>query len=347
MEGHIEVDTAGTARVTGVGNGTVTITATSSNKTGSTGVTVVPVPVRSVTLSPDSARVELGDQVQYSAVARDSAGNALTGRVVAWSTMDFGVATIDNNGLATTGGRGSTRVIATVEGVADTTWLIVQQTPTRIEVFEQSILFDALGETKQLIASVYDTKNHLITDAVVTWSSSDAQIATVNASGVVTPQSTAQSAWTFVSASLGDLADTATVTIYRIAASVVASPDTMVITELTQPGAVGGQFTAVMYDRNGFVITPGSGAWVAWESLDTMVAQVDMLTGNVTASANGTARIVAHSFTGTQDTVVVVVDAPPPAPLVTSDASQSDWPVERVPMASLFVLPASTRSRFK
>jgi uncharacterized protein YjdB len=234
----------GTARVTGLRSGTVTISATSGNKTGSTSVTVVPVPVRSVTLSPDSARVELGDQVQYTAVPRDSAGNALTGRVITWSVTNFGIATIDNNGLATSNGRGSTQVIAMSEGVADTTWLIVQQTPTRVEVFEKSILFDALGETKQLIASVYDTKDHLITDAVVTWASSDAQIASVNSSGVVTPQSTAQSAFTFVSASLGDLADTASVTIYRIAATVVASPDTIVITELTEPGAVAGQLTA-------------------------------------------------------------------------------------------------------
>ena len=149
-----------------------------------------------------------------------------------------------------------------------------------------------------------------------------------------------------MSASLGDLADTATVTVYRIASSVVASPDTMVLTELTQPGAVGGQFTAVMYDRNGFVITPGSGAWVAWESLDTMIAQVDMMTGNVTASANGTARIVAHSFTGTQDTVVVVVDAPPPdAPrLVVTDLSPS--PTWTASYPSVHALHVRREARF-
>src|SRR5688572_602120 len=139
-----------TGSVTGRRSGTVTITATSSNKSGNTSVTVVPVPVRSVTLSPDSARVELGDVVQYSAVPRDSAGNPLANRVISWSVTNFGVATINNNGLATTNGRGSTQVIATVEGVADTTWLTAQQTPTRIELVEESIIFDALGETRQL-----------------------------------------------------------------------------------------------------------------------------------------------------------------------------------------------------
>jgi uncharacterized protein YjdB len=294
-------------RVTGRRSGTATITAASGNKSSNTSVSVVPVPVRSVRLSPDSARVELGETVQYSATPRDSAGNALSNRVVSWSVTDFGVATIDNNGLVTTGGRGSTRVIATVEGVADTTWLIVQQTPTRIELVERSIIFDALGETRQLIASVYDTRNHLITDAVVSWSSSADTIATVDANGVVTPVTHAQSAWTFVSASLGGLADTATVTVYRWPTSVIASPDTMFINELTPPGTTSGQFTAVMNDRNGFAI---NGGWLLWEALDPGIVSVAM-DGGVVAHANGVARVVAISFSGIQDTVVVVVDAAP------------------------------------
>ena len=318
-----------TARVTGHGAGLVTITATSQSKSGSTGVTVVPVPVHSVTLTPDSARVELGDQVQYNAVPRDSAGNPLAGRVVTWSVTDFGIATIDNNGLATSNGRGSTRVIATSEGKADTTWLIVQQTPTRIEVFEESILFDALGETKQLIASVYDTKNHLITDAVVTWNSADTQIATVNANGVVTPITHAQSGWTFVSASLGTLADTATVTVYRWPTTVIASPDTMFITELTPPGGTSGQFTAVMNDRNGFSID--SGGWLLWEVLDPGPVSVGM-DGSVVATGNGTARVVAISFSGVTDTVHVVVNAPEDAaPRVVGTATLAgNWSQSRI-----------------
>ena len=302
-----------TARVTGHSAGSVTITATSQSKSGTTGVTVVPVPVSSVTLTPDSARVELGGTVQYTAIPRDSAGNALTDRVISWSTQNASIATISSGGLASTHAKGSTRVIAFVEGRADTTWLIVQQTPARIELSEHSIIFDALGETKQLVANVYDTQNNLINDAVVAWSSSDQTIATVNASGVVTPVTHAQSAWTFVSASLPDLsvgalADTATVTVYRWPTEVIASPDTMFINELTPPGTTSGQFTAVMNDRNGFSID--SGGWLLWEVLDPGAVTVAM-DGSVIAVANGTARVVAISFSGVTDTVYVVVNAPP------------------------------------
>src|SRR5687768_4786430 len=314
-----------TGQVTGRRAGTVTITAVSSNKSGTTTTKVVPVPVRSVTLSPDSSVVELYDEVQYTAVPRDSAGNALF-RVITWSVENFGVATINNNGLASSNGRGTTRVIATVEGVADTAWLTVQQTPARIQVFEKSIIFDALGESKQLIATVYDKKNYLIADAVVSWSTSDDTIATVDANGVVTPRATGQSAWTFIAASLGELADSATVTVYRNPTSVVASPDSMLITELTPMGQTSGQFTAVMYDRNGF---PINGGWLLWESLDSQVASVGTFDGSIVALQNGQARIVAISFSGVQDTVLVTVAVPPregsDAPDMLSAASGPTW----------------------
>ena len=305
-----------TASVTGLRTGAVTITATSSNKSGTNTTTVVPVPVRSVTLTPDSARVQLGDTQQYTATPRDSVGNPLTGRVVAWSTTTASIATINSSGLATTHARGATRVIALSEGRADTTWLIVEQTPSRIELTEHSIIFDALGETRQLVANVYDTKNNLITDAVVSWNSSDATIATVNSAGVVTPVTHAQSAWTFISASLGALADTATATIYRWPTAVIASPDTMFINELTPPGATSGQFTAVMNDRNGFSI---EGGWLLWEVLDPGPVTVSM-NGEVIANGNGHARVVAISFSGVTDTVHVVVNAPPAEGVV------EDWP---------------------
>ena len=316
-----------TGTVTGRRTGTVTITAVSSQKSGSNSTTVIPVPVRSVTLAPDSARVQLGDSQQYSATPRDSAGNPLAGRAVSWSVTNTSIATISSSGLATTHASGSTRVIATVEGIADTTWLIVEQTPSRIELVEESIIFDALGETKQLIANVYDSRNNLISDAVVSWASSDTQIATVDAGGLVTPRATGQSAWTFVEASIGALADSATVTVYRYPTSVIASPDSMVITELTPTGETSGQFTAVMYDRNGY---PIEGGWLLWESLDTEIAQVT-LEGGVVALANGHARIVAISFSGVQDTVLVIVDAlsandGPDAPRMIANSSDPGVP---------------------
>src|SRR6266550_507053 len=46
------------------------------------------VPVASVTVSPAVASVALGQTVQLTATPRDSQGNGLAGRMVAWSTSD-------------------------------------------------------------------------------------------------------------------------------------------------------------------------------------------------------------------------------------------------------------------
>jgi uncharacterized protein YjdB len=290
--------------------GTATITATVTNKTSTHTTTILPIPVHSVTLSPDSARIQVGDQLQYTAVPRDSAGNPLSGRTVSWSVTSPSVAAISSNGLATGLAVGATRVIALVEGRADTTWLTVEQTPARIDLVEMSVIFDALGESKQLVANVYDKKDNLMPNAVVTWESDSVEIATVTSTGVLTPVTTAQYAWTFVSASIGSLADSATVTVYRHPTSVVASPDTMFVNQLTPIGESAGQFTAAMFDRNGYVI---EGGWLLFESLESQTASVS-IDGHVVAHQNGQARIVAISFSGVHDTVLVIVNAPPPSP---------------------------------
>src|SRR5437870_13152028 len=59
------------------------------------------VPVASVTVSPAVASIALGQTVQLTATPRDSQGNGLAGRVVAWSTSDASVATVSGSGLVT------------------------------------------------------------------------------------------------------------------------------------------------------------------------------------------------------------------------------------------------------
>src|SRR5207249_8522204 len=78
----------GSGVVSGVAAGTATITATCEVKTGTSAITVsiVPVPVASVTVSPASASVQAGGTTQLTATPKDAGGTALTGRVVTWSS---------------------------------------------------------------------------------------------------------------------------------------------------------------------------------------------------------------------------------------------------------------------
>ena len=72
--------------VTAIAEGAATITATSEGKTGQAQITVSPVPVASVRLTPLTVVIDAGGTRQLTAVALDAAGNALQGGQFEWST---------------------------------------------------------------------------------------------------------------------------------------------------------------------------------------------------------------------------------------------------------------------
>ena len=102
--------------VSGVGVGTAVITAAASGLSGTAVVTVQPTPVSSVSVSPPSARVNVGNTIQLAAEVRDASGNTLTGRVITWSSADIGKAVVLPNGQVTGISKGSVTISATVDG---------------------------------------------------------------------------------------------------------------------------------------------------------------------------------------------------------------------------------------
>jgi uncharacterized protein YjdB len=106
-----------TGLVTGVAAGTTTMTATSEGRTGTAQVNVSPAPVATVDVTPNPASVGVGQTVQLTATPRDAAGNALGGRVVAWSSSNTGLATVTGStGVVSGVALGSLSVTATSEG---------------------------------------------------------------------------------------------------------------------------------------------------------------------------------------------------------------------------------------
>ncbi|MEX2156222.1 MAG: Ig-like domain-containing protein [Gemmatimonadales bacterium] len=115
----------GSGLVTGVAAGSATITATCEGKNGTASITVTLVPVASVTVTPASASIEVAGTVQLTATPKDSAGNALTGRAVTWSTNAPAVATVSSSGLVTGIAAGSATITATSEGKSGTSSITV------------------------------------------------------------------------------------------------------------------------------------------------------------------------------------------------------------------------------
>jgi hypothetical protein len=103
--------------VIGIAPGTATITAAVEGVAGTAPVRVAGS-VRTVEVSPATASLNVGGTVQLSAVAKDSAGTALTGRPVAWSSSDPSVAAVSSGGVVTAVGPGTAQVAARVDGVS-------------------------------------------------------------------------------------------------------------------------------------------------------------------------------------------------------------------------------------
>jgi hypothetical protein len=76
--------------------------------------------VASVSVSPASASVAVGASEQFSATAKDSSGNAISGVTFTWSSSSTGVATINSSGLATAVAAGTTQITATASGITST-----------------------------------------------------------------------------------------------------------------------------------------------------------------------------------------------------------------------------------
>src|SRR5690606_17441124 len=94
------------------------------------------------------------------------------------------IVSIDENGLATARGNGEARIVATAPGVADTVAVAVNQQPAAVAIAPNPVTI-AVGATAQLTATVTDGNGHAIEGVSITWSSSDAAVASVTSSGVV------------------------------------------------------------------------------------------------------------------------------------------------------------------
>ena len=146
---------SGSGLVTAVAPGSATITATSGGKSGTVSVVVL-TPVASVELAPLFDTIATGGTVQFTAVAKDAAGNPLTGRSVYWGSTNGTVATISGSGLATAVAAGETQISATIENASASTMLAVTGTPVDIAgewSFTEEFDDLAVGENPVLVCA--------------------------------------------------------------------------------------------------------------------------------------------------------------------------------------------------
>ncbi len=272
-------------------------------------VTVAPVPVASVALSPASASLFLGQSVQLTATPLDSVGGVLTGRIVTWTSSNPSVATVTASGLVTAAAAGAATITATSEGKQATASITGSTVPVATVSVSPASANVAVGGTQQLSAVTRDSAGTTLTGRVVTWTSSNTTVATVSSSGLVTGR--AAGAATVTATSEGKTATSAITVIVVPVATVTVSPAAATM-------AVGAtqQLSAVTKDSAGNTLT---GRVVTWTSDNTTVATVSA-SGLVTAQAIGAATITATSE-GKTATAAITVIVVPVATVAVSPAS--------------------------
>jgi len=109
---------------------------------GCTNTDVTGVTVASVTVSPASATLLVGETGQFSAEVRDVDGAVLPSSVVTWSSGDASIASVGSDGRAVALHPGTTEIRATARGVTGTATLTVEGGP-EISVDAESLSFVA------------------------------------------------------------------------------------------------------------------------------------------------------------------------------------------------------------
>ena len=288
--------------VTAVSMGSTQITVSSGYATASATVSVEQE-AGSIVVTPSSATLDrVGQTVQLEAVVYDTGNTAIPGAAVLWSSSNPEYATVDANGLVTAVSSGTTQITATSGGVEAyrPVFVEIMQVPVIIELNLSKATLTSGGQTVQLGALVYDSDGVAIPGAVVAWSSSHPEVATVDSTGLVAAVSNGT---TLVTATSGAVSTTATITVVigQEAASITLIPESATLTSFGQTI----QLEAVVQEIDGTVIPD---APVAWSSSDPDVASVDG-NGHVTAISNGGVWIRALSGDVSTISVITVMQA--------------------------------------
>lgn len=294
----------GAYKLVAAGSATATVAAGIITDTATMAAAVVPV--ATITISPTTFAITVGDTQVLTATVRDSQNNVLTGRVVTWASSDTSVATVSSSGVVTAVTSGAVTITATSEGKQTSsagTIAAVAPPPlvlTTITVSPASFALD-VAQTRQLTAIGRDQQGNTMA-VTFTWTSLNPAVATVNSSGLVTAVGPGS---TTIKATSGVVEGTSATTVQAVT---VAPVDTVSVSPATFEISVGQtvQLTATPRDASS---NPLLDRTVTWGSSNLTRATVSS-SGIVTAIATGAVTITATCETVPGTSVGNVISVP-------------------------------------
>ncbi len=175
---------------------------------------------------------------------------------------------------------------------------------THIAVAPATASLASAGATQRMTATVHDQKGGAMTGKVVTWSSSNPQVATVNSQGVVTAVNDGSAD---IVATVEGVRGSSRVTVARTVNTATVTPTTGALRAIGRTV----QFQAAGKDAGNQPVANAQFTWassnpaVATVSPTGMVTAVGAGTANITATANGKSATAAVTVTQTTATVTV------------------------------------------
>lgn len=270
--------------------------------------TAVSGTVASVSLDRVADTIPKGSTLQYTATARDSGGNPVS-VTIGWTTAPAGIASVSTSGLATGLAAGSTTIIATAAGHADTAQLHIRAIAS-LALSPSDTTATAVGDSFALSAVAIDNFGDTLQSGIaIRYTSAATGVATVDSvTGLV--RTTGAGNGVILARETGSgIQGAATVRVNQVVVSVTSSPH---LPDTLKIGVGGrGQVTARALDRNGH---PVPGRTFGFASRALSFATVSG-TGLVSGVALGSAFIVDSLVEGPSvfwdSTFVDVVPTPP------------------------------------
>ncbi|MEO7458364.1 MAG: Ig-like domain-containing protein [Gemmatimonadaceae bacterium] len=294
-----------TGLVTGLAGGVVQISAISEGKTGS--MTLSVPPVAQVIVAAPLTTLQPLQSTQATVTLRDAQSNAVSNRVIAWSSSNPAALTVSSTGLVTAVGPGTSQITVTSEGVIGT--LAVTVPPVATVLVTGTQLFPTPGTTTQLAATLLDAASNAALNRAVVWSSSAPQFATVSNTGLVSAVAVGT---TTISVTSEGKTGSVSLQVVPVNVPVVVPPVATVAVTAALPTIQPTQTTqtiVVTRDAANNVLT---GRQITYSSSNPAIAAVDGA-GLVTAFTTGTVTITALSE-GQTGTVSINI---PPVAVVT------------------------------
>ena len=293
-----------TGLVAGQAAGTATITAISGSVHVNVPVTVTLPPANAVVVSPGTVSLLVTQRQQLTGTVTDANGNPIPGQTITWESSNSAVAAVSSTGLVIAVAPGTATITATSGSVHGTADVTVSLVPARkVTLTPDALSFTEGDQGTQLEVALLDSAGGTLsqTGRVITWSSNNSNVASVNGTGFVTPGVAGQAVITATLQGTG-LSATATVTVARVpvaSVSVAPSLDTLVVLQQQQ-------LTATPLDADG---NPLTGRAITWDGSDDNIATVSS-NGRVTALSPGTMTVSATAGGKTGTATIVVIDVP-------------------------------------